>query len=911
MKNTALRRQAALQGVGYVLGFAAIALAHAWPFIQSGKYFIFGADGYTQMFPVFCYTLDYIKGLLHSWMSQGISAASIPLYDFSLGLGGDILSSLNWHGFGNVFYLLALPVEQAKLPLAYSLILVLQYFLAGLAFWGFARKMGSRDWGGVLGAWIYVFTGFYLMTVEHPLMAHAVLYLPLVLWGAEKILRGESPLLLALSIFFHALSGFYFLFITSVILAFYILIRVWQQGKKPYWKALVFQVVRQMASYLSGLGMACAVFLPAVLGYLHSNRTGGERDWSRMFFIGGKEVIQWFVQWLDFSADWSICGLCLLVLAVFLAGSRRAGREKRALEAGLCLAALFVICPLAQSALVGFGESEYTRFWYGISFLLAYLMVKMYPALWSLSRRQRIAGGLAVVLYGAALLAFGASTGRMLGLVFLAAFWLAAAAGSWASARRPVLVRRGGAALLTGLVICQLGLGFYRDAQETSPSYRDGRFARQMPMITGENLSGEAFRIDAGDVTFHQWWASANAALVGKYKGLSEYFSILRAEYARSVLQDWALAPAQQGSFSFQSLDGCAALNTLASVRYVILREGEEAYLPYGYELAKTDEQSSAFTLVPENGSTIYWYENQYALPMGYTYDRYITEEEYRTLNGLQKQAALMHVMVTDSPAEGMEHADLARDCGQQAVTRLEVGEPQMAQGISWQDDILEEAGGSPDSAITFQVEVPAGSEVHLELENFEYLGDGSDWVSFEMEGGQERRVQISPVLNGSETWVNLGYSPQGGNLKVTFTLSESVRMRLSGLKIWAYDMQDYAAAALQRRQHSLQNANLSVPNSLEGILESEKDTALCMSIPYSEGWQATVDGVLVPLKLANGMFMQLEVPAGRHIVRIHYVTPGLKTGAVLMVAGALALMAQLAVYHRKKKSGSLSPEKQ
>ena len=38
------------------------ALAHAWPFIQSGKYFIFGADGYTQMFPVFCYMLEYVKG---------------------------------------------------------------------------------------------------------------------------------------------------------------------------------------------------------------------------------------------------------------------------------------------------------------------------------------------------------------------------------------------------------------------------------------------------------------------------------------------------------------------------------------------------------------------------------------------------------------------------------------------------------------------------------------------------------------------------------------------------------------------------------------------------------------------------------------------------------------------------------
>ena len=902
VKSTTLRRRAVLYGIGYALGFFVIALAHAWPFIRSGKYFVFGADGYTQMFPVFCYMLDYVKELLRTWLQEGFSFSSIPLYDFSLGLGGDILSTLNWHGFGNVFYLLALPVDSAKLPLAYSLILVLQYFLAGLAFWGFAWKIGYRDWGGVLGAWVYVFTGFYLMTVEHPLMAHAVFYLPLVLWGAEKILRRESPLLLALSVFFLALSGFYFLFITSVILAFYILIRVWQQGDKPYWKTLILQVLRQLAAYLSGLAMACVVFLPSVLGYLHSNRTGGARPWAQMLFIGWKELLQWFAQWLDPSVDWSVCGLCVLALAVFLAGPRKEGRERTALLAGLCLAAVFVICPLAQSALVGFGQSEYTRFWYGISFLLACLTAKMYPALFSLSRRQLLAGGAAVLLYGAALLACGSNTQQKLGLVFLAAFWLAAMAMKWAGGKKPVLAQKAGGVVLTGLVLCQLGLGFYKDAQAVSPAYRDGRFARQMPMITEANLPGATFRVDAGDVTFHQWWASSNAAMVGQYMGLSEYFSILREEYARSMLEDWALAPAQQGSFSFQSLDGCAALNTLASVRYVILREGEEAYLPYGYELVQTGEQSGAFTLVPENGSAIYWYENQYALPMGYTYDRYITEEEYRSLNGLQKQAALMHVLVTDSPAAGMEHADFAKDCGQQAVTQLEIRDLELTGGLSWQDGVLEETLGSQEEAITFRVQVPAGSEIHLELEDFEYLGADNDWVSFSMEGGWERQVRLSDVLNGPENWINLGYSEQGGDLQVTFFISEYTRMRLGGLQVWAYDMEDYAGAALERRRQSLQNTNRAVPNSLEGVLESETDTVLCLAVPYSEGWQATVDGAVTPLTRANGMFMQMEVPAGSHVIRIHYVTPGLKAGAVLSAAGFVALLAQLALYYKRKK---------
>ena len=131
----------------YSLGFAALALAHAWPFLKSGTYFIWGADGYSQMYPVFCYFVNYVRQVL-AGLAHGQLA--LPLYDFTLGLGGDLLSTLNWHGFGNPFYLLGLLAPANKLPLAFSLIVEVQYFLAGLCFMGYCRKMGLRGFGPVV-----------------------------------------------------------------------------------------------------------------------------------------------------------------------------------------------------------------------------------------------------------------------------------------------------------------------------------------------------------------------------------------------------------------------------------------------------------------------------------------------------------------------------------------------------------------------------------------------------------------------------------------------------------------------------------------------------------------------------------------------------------------------------------------
>ena len=244
----------------YSLGFAALALAHAWPFLKSGTYFIWGADGYSQMYPVFCYFVSYVRQML-AGLAHG--RLSLPLYDFTLGLGGDILSTLNWHGFGNPFYLLGLLAPENKLPLAFSLIVEVQYFLAGLFFMGYCRKMGLRGFGPVLGAWLYAFTGYFAMTVTHPIMAHAAPALVLMLWGAEKILRRESPLLLAVSVFGTALCGFYFLFICSVALALYILLRVWADRPAHYLKTAAWQALRALAAYLSGLaGAAGAGGLP-------------------------------------------------------------------------------------------------------------------------------------------------------------------------------------------------------------------------------------------------------------------------------------------------------------------------------------------------------------------------------------------------------------------------------------------------------------------------------------------------------------------------------------------------------------------------------------------------------------------------------------------------------------------------
>ena len=76
-----------------------------------------------------------------------------------------------------------------------------------------------------------------------------------------------------------------------------------------------------------------------------------------------------------------------------------------------------------------------------------------------------------------------------------------------------------------------------------------------------------------------------------------------------------------------------------------------------------------------------------------------------------------------------------------------------------------------------------------------------------------------------------------------------------------------------------------------------EKDNLVFFSIPYDEGWTATVDGKPVPIEKVNVGFMAVEVKGDgqEHTIRFDYVSPGLKTGAFIS-GGALILTLLLAV---------------
>jgi hypothetical protein len=70
--------------------------------------------------------------------------------------------------------------------------------------------------------------------------------------------------------------------------------------------------------------------------------------------------------------------------------------------------------------------------------------------------------------------------------------------------------------------------------------------------------------------------------------------------------------------------------------------------------------------------------------------------------------------------------------------------------------------------------------------------------------------------------------------------------------------------------------------------------------------WRASVDGTAVPLWRANYAFQALEVPSGRHEVRLVYVDRAFQAGAIISIMALIACMAVI----WKGSRGATVPEK-
>ncbi len=125
-----------------------------------------------------------------------------------------------------------------------------------------------------------------------------------------------------------------------------------------------------------------------------------------------------------------------------------------------------------------------------------------------------------------------------------------------------------------------------------------------------------------------------------------------------------------------------------------------------------------------------------------------------------------------------------------------------------------------------------------------------------------------------------------------------------SPLYVYGYQLD---TEAYQKMLETLSDEQLEVTKydatSLEGTIEAKESGLMFLTIPYSEGWYAWVDGESAEVVPVNDALMAIRLDAGKHSIKIKYIPAGFKPGALITCASIVVIILLIAVPVAVRKS--------
>ena len=239
-------------------------------FWHKGLLPVYGIDGIGQYYPVFL----HIGRLIRESLSGITSGAPFRFYDLSVGMGEDILGTLNYYGLGDPLNIIAVFSDGTSGPYLFSFVYYLRLYLGGLAFLVYCRRFGISKLSSAAAALCYAFCGYGIYAAGMYTQYGAMLYVfPLLLTGCERVLgREKGRWILYASAAYLGLCGFYFTYMCALGLIVYCAVRA-LFTREGVWQAAL-ACGKCAGIFLLGLCLASPVLLPSLMSFLSSARSG-------------------------------------------------------------------------------------------------------------------------------------------------------------------------------------------------------------------------------------------------------------------------------------------------------------------------------------------------------------------------------------------------------------------------------------------------------------------------------------------------------------------------------------------------------------------------------------------------------------------------------------------------------------
>ena len=895
-------------------------------FYVTGKSFIHSEDGIRQHYKSLCYFASYGREVLSQIFSGNFHG--LPTYSFSFGEGADIYTTLHYYVIGDPLTLLSLLVPAEYMSYMYCGLIVLRIYLSGLTFSVYCRYMKQKYAAGIMtGAFVYAFCGFSLVAgMRHPFFINPMIYLPLILTGVERVIRERKPAVLILSVFVAAASNFYFLYMLAALTVIYTLIRLFLPWPKGELKVRLASFLRIAGCAVTGLMMSAFILIPVLIQF--SGEARADVSYAVDLLYSASYYDDFLISIIKMAdiGNYTLMGYSFIVLIGIMLLFTHKGKKTQ-LRFAFLLGAFMLLFPVFAYIMHGFSYVS-NRWIFGYGFLIAYIVTDMWGDLISLDRKKCRKLAAAACVYFIVCAGFEVYSGfisqidkkdtaLLIGTDMLTIFVILAAR-VLVSCRKKNCIKLNimqyvtVATVIFSIMVNGL-ITFYPGQEDSVKRFVDMTKVDNIQTTPEKKLD----EMTSSDEDFFRYSGNSakvmtrNGTIITGMSSTQAYWSLSNT----SILKGYKELLVSIADLSFiGGADTRTAVEEISSVKYH-LSDTSGSDVPYGYELIG-DEKDQI-------------YENRMALPLGYTYSSYITPQQYNEMSPLQRQEAVLQGVYLDkNDSEDMASSGYSGTNVSLTSTSVPY-KVKAGEGVTFRNGAFVVSKGG--SSVTFTFDGKEDSETYLYIKNLGFKGvpkteyysdekiaamsksDRQKMKKYEHDYIEPSRFSLklkAEDTNGrtakksfsiltekfiryndrKDFLVNMYYSDDARKSMI-LTFPETGEYSYDDIQVMCQPMGNYEKQVSELGKDVMKNINIHAndvyaTSEVTGDITLKNNKILSLSIPYSTGWTAYVDGRETKIMRANTMYTAIPVSAGSHHIELRYSTPGAVSGIGVSLTG-------------------------
>ncbi len=724
------------------------------PFIiRDGGRFLFYGDFNVQQIPFYQIAHDAITNGRWGWNQYtDLGASFIGSYAFSL--------------IGSPFFLITLFFPNGMIEHLMGPLLILKFGCATLtAFIYLNRYVKVKDYA-IIGALLYAFSGYSIYNIFFNNFHESLIFFPLILAALDEYMDTGKRGLFALAVFANCFVNYYFFVGQVTFCVIYFFVRLFMKSYRITIKNFLFLAFEAVL----GLGLSCILLIPAILAVSQNNRVDNIiMGWDALVYSNTQRyvhIIQSFFFPPDLAArpnftpdsqsKWASLGAWLPLFGMTGVVAWLNRDRAHWLKTLLIVLFFFALIPGLNSSFQFFNAAYYARWYYMLTLIMALATIMSLESSktnWGKSIKLCFSITVAIsVLIGfmpdmetqnsEEVLVFGLADypTRFWAYVAIALICFAVMIFMFVYVKKENL--KNVCIFFVSIISVIYGMYFITIGKAQS----DDPYNHLIPYALNEGVD---LPIEIADDERSDFYSSLdNSGMFWKISTIQAFHSVVPG----SVMEFYDYIGVQRDVGS-RADTSHHALRGLTSVKWLFDDDHDTDY--FAGENFETPAMPGFAYYGNANGFDIW--QNEYYIPMGFTYDSYITKSKADTLSdGQREELMLKTAIIPDDdvsiwsavlPEYNLEDADYTEEAYfEDCIARAEIS----AESFEYTNNGFRAIIDAPqDTAVFFSIPLEDGWSANVNGFNTRILKTNIGFMSVLVSEGENIMIEFNYTTPG------------------------------------------------------------------------------------------------------------------------------------------------------------------